>query len=195
MRIASFCYLAAAGEYSMHIHCICWGVSGRWRTLVQRLERTAAIPSPRRGQTLGACRMLTTSAADGTGGPSACIRARSLSCSALHPAALEQYLALTGGHRFSGSACPCRQRNHRVAETVAMCHGGRRWSSGPTPTAAAAETGRSRQVVPEYACFYPARSVKQLDRTEMSKTIFTRVTGCALHTRLLATPSTTRETP
>lgn len=34
-----------------------------------------------------------------------------------------------------------------------------------------------RQVVPECACFYTAKSVKQLDNTEMNKTIFTRLTG------------------
>ena len=93
---------------------------------------------------------------------------------ALHPAALSWYLAATGGHRFSGSVSHV-ERNHRVAESVAICMGAgvetRPFLLPPLQKQAI------RQVVPAYACFYPAKSVKQLDNTEMNKTIFTRLTG------------------
>ena len=93
---------------------------------------------------------------------------------AIHPAALAHYMNLTGGHRFSGSIGHV-ERNHRVAESVAIClAAGVEMRTFLLPPL---QKRTIRQIVPDYACFYPARSVKQLDHTEMSKTVFTRVTG------------------
>ena len=76
MRIASFCSWPLPGNF-LHIHCICWGVFALWKHWCIGWS----VPSnsaQRRGQTLGAVEC-SQSAADGTGGPSAFIRARSLS--------------------------------------------------------------------------------------------------------------------
>lgn len=92
----------------------------------------------------------------------------------LHPDAQAQYLALTGGHRFSGSAGHI-QRSHRVAEAVAMCQAAsiefRPYALPPL------QKQRIAQIVPAVPCFYNARSLKRLDQAEMNKTIFTRLTG------------------
>lgn len=93
---------------------------------------------------------------------------------ALHPAALEQYLTLSGGHRFSGSDAHI-QRNHRVAETLAVClEAGIEFRPYILPTL---QKQRIAQIVPALPAFYIARSLKRLDSTEMNKTIFTRLTG------------------
>ena len=92
----------------------------------------------------------------------------------LHPNARESYLAMTGGHRFSGSTAHVL-RNHRVAESVALC------------MAAGVEMRPYRlpklqkdsitKTVPAAPSFYMARQVKELEMGELSKTIFTRLTG------------------
>ena len=92
----------------------------------------------------------------------------------LHPDALGQYLDMTGGHRFSGSEAHV-QRNHRVAETLAVCLGaGIEFRPFILPPL---QKQRIARVVPAGASFYIARSLKRLDSTEMNKTIFTRLTG------------------
>lgn len=92
----------------------------------------------------------------------------------LHPAALEQYLVLSGGHRFSGSDGHI-QRNHRVAETLAMCmDAGVEFRPYVLPVL---QKQRIARIVPPAPVFYIAKSLKRLDSTEMNKTIFTRLTG------------------
>ena len=163
--------LAICGEYpyrSLHL----LGSVRTLEELVRRLEVVQHFRTPA-GADLGACKMLTTSGR----GDRRTIRLYKSALpfmQALHPAALSWYLAATGGHRFSGSASHV-ERNHRVAESVAICMGAgvetRPFLLPPLQKRAI------RQVVPAYACFYPAKSVKQLDNTEMNKTIFTRLTG------------------
>ena len=163
--------LAICGEYpyrSLHL----LGSVRTLEELVRRLEVVQHFRTPA-GADLGACKMLTTS---GRGNRRTIRLYRSALplLQALHPAALSWYLAATGGHRFSGSASHV-ERNHRVAESVAICMGAgvetRPFLLPPLQKQAI------RQIVPAYACFYPAKSVKQLDNTEMNKTIFTRLTG------------------
>ena len=163
--------LAVSGEYPMHsLHLL--GSSRALEDTVRRLENVQQFRSPS-GADLGTCKMLTTSGR----GDQRTIRLYKGALpllQSIHPAALTHYMLLTGGHRFSGSAGHV-ERNHRVAESVAVClAAGVEMRTFLLPSL---QKRAIRQVVPEYACFYPARSVKQLDRTEMSKTIFTRVTG------------------
>ena len=92
----------------------------------------------------------------------------------LHRDALGQYLALTGGHRFSSSVGHV-ERNHRVAETLAMCQGaGIEFCPYMLP---ALQKERIDQMLIKHPGFYIARSLKRLDTSEMNKTIFTRLTG------------------
>ena len=163
--------LAICGEYphrSLHL-------LGSVRTLESWSEgwKWCSTSAPPPGQTSATCKMLTTSGR----GNRRTIRLYKSALSllqALHPAALSWYLAATGGHRFSGSTSHV-ERNHRVAESVAICMGAgveTRPFLLPPPAEAGDPTGRAG-----ICCFYPAKSVKQLDNTEMSKTIFTRLTG------------------
>ena len=163
--------LAVTGEYPMRsLHLL--GSSRTLEDTVRRLENVQRFRLPS-GADLGSCKMLTTSGR----GDRRTIRLYKGALpllQAIHPAALAHYMLLTGGHRFSGSAGHV-ERNHRVAESVAIClTAGVEMRAFLLPPL---QKRTIRQVVPDYACFYPARFVKQLDHTEMSKTIFTRVTG------------------
>ena len=143
--------LAICGEYpyrSLHL----LGSVRTLEELVRRLEVVQHFRTPA-GADLGACKMLTTSGR----GNRRTIRLYKSALSllqALHPAALSWYLAATGGHRFSGSVSHV-ERNHRVAESVAICMGAgvetRPFLLPPLQKQAI------RQVVPAYACFYPAK--------------------------------------
>ena len=163
--------LAVTGEYPMRsLHLL--GSSRTLEDTVRRLENVQRFRSPS-GADLGSCKMLTTSGR----GDRRTIRLYKGALpllQAIHPAALAHYMNLTGGHRFSGSIGHV-ERNHRVAESVAIClAAGVEMRTFLLPPL---QKRTIRQIVPDYACFYPARSVKQLDHTEMSKTVFTRVTG------------------
>ena len=144
--------LAIAGEYPMRsLHLL--GSSRTLEDLVHRLEHVQDFRTST-GADLGSCKMITTSGR----GERRTIRLYKSALpllQTLHPAALAHYLDITRNHRFSGSAEHI-ERNHRVAETVAMC------------LVADVETR---------PFLYTAKSVKRLDHAEMNKTIFTRLTG------------------
>lgn len=163
--------LAICGEFphrSLHL----LGSVRTLEELVRRLEVVQHFRTPT-GADLGTCKMLTTSGR----GDRRTIRLYKSALpllQALNPAALDWYLATTGGHRFSGSASHV-ERNHRVAESVAVCMGaGVETRSFLLPPL---QKRAIQQIVPDGACFYQAKSVKQLDNAEMNKTIFTRLTG------------------
>lgn len=140
--------------------------------LVHRLEQTQQFRTED-GADLGCCRMLSVSGKRDR----RTIRLHKTALPllhALHPAALERYLTLSGGHRFSGSDAHI-QRNHRVAETLAVClEAGIEFRPYALPVL---QKQRIAQIVPVSPTFYIARSLKRLDSTEMNKTIFTRLTG------------------
>ena len=93
---------------------------------------------------------------------------------ALHPAALTYYLAMSNNHKFSGSEAHI-QRNHRVAESLAMClSAGVEFMPYALPPL---QKQQICQVVPDTPSFYIARDIKQLDQAELNKTSFTRLTG------------------
>lgn len=163
--------LSAAVEFpTRSLHLL--GSARSLETLVHRLEQPQHFRTED-GMGLGCCRMICVSGKRGE-------RTMRLYKSALpllqvlHPAALEQYLTLSGGHRFSGSDAHI-QRNHRVAETLAVCmEAGIEFRTYILP---ALQKQRIAQIVPASPAFYIARSLKRLDSTEMNKTIFTRLTG------------------
>lgn len=109
--------LAIAGEYPMRsLHLL-----GSSRTLEDLVHRLGHVQDFRTstGADLGSCKMITTSGR----GERRTIRLYKSALpllQTLHPAALAHYLDITRNHRFSGSAEHI-ERNHRVAETVAMC--------------------------------------------------------------------------
>jgi len=163
--------LAVSGEYpARSLHLL-----GNIRTLedmVRRLESTQQFRSST-GADLGAFKMLTVSGR----GERRTIRLYKNALpllQSLHPAALAHYMKATNAHHFSGSDGHI-QRNHRVAESVAMClSAGVELRPYLLPEL---QMQAIRRIVPETPCFYTAKSVKQLDNSEMNKTIFTRLTG------------------
>ena len=92
----------------------------------------------------------------------------------LHPDALDYYMAASGGHRFSGNSDHIL-RNHRVAESLVLC-----MASGAMALPyqlPPLQKSIIQHTVPTSPSFYIAREVKKLEKTELSKTIFTRLTG------------------
>lgn len=163
--------LSVAGEFPTRSMRLLGSVRSL-EALVYRLEHTQQFRSES-GADLGSCKMLSVSGKRDR----RTIRLHKTALpllDALHPAALEQYLALSGGHRFSSSDAHV-QRNHRVAETLAMCMGaGVEFRPYVLP---ALQKQRIVQIVPPSPAFYISRSLKRLDSTEMNKTIFTRLAG------------------
>lgn len=163
--------LAAAGEFPTRSLGLL-GNERSYETLVHRLETTRQFRSET-GAELGCYKLLTVS---GKGE----LRTIHLSKSAfsllqeLHPSALECYLGATNGHRFSGSRAHV-QRNHRVAESLAVClRAGAEVRPWVLP---ALQKKRIEHRVPSTPSFYLAKALKRLDGAEMNKTIFTRLTG------------------
>lgn len=95
----------------------------------------------------------------------------------LHPAAVDYYLSAFRNHAFSGKRGDI-ERNHRVAETLAMM-----FSSGieiRPYLLPRLQTEHIEPTVGDTPCFYPSRIVKKLDGDSMNKTGFTRMTGLLL---------------
>lgn len=92
----------------------------------------------------------------------------------LYPGALQTYLRVTRQHRFAGGTEHVG-RNHRIAETTAMC-----MMAGieirPSFLAPLATATQPYTTAPS---FYLARFLKQ-ELTGLNKTIFTRITGMLL---------------
>ena len=94
--------------------------------------------------------------------------------SVLHPDVLDYYMTASGGHRFSGNSDHVL-RNHRVAESLALCMGsGAEVLPYQLPPL---QKSVIQHTVPTLPSFYIAREVKRLEKSELSKTIFTRLTG------------------
>lgn len=77
-------------------------------------------------------------------------------------------------NHYSGGTAH-RERNHRVAEAVAMCmRAGLEYRPYALP---ALQNEQLMRVVPEYPSFYLAKSLKQIGQIEQNKTMFTRMVG------------------
>lgn len=90
----------------------------------------------------------------------------------------EYYLSAFWNHKFPGDAAH-KERNHRVAEVVAMCM---RANIAYIPYLL--PTLQNREicaVIPKYPVFYLAKNIKRIGEEEINKTMFTRLTG-ALYT-------------
>lgn len=163
--------LSAAGEIpSSSLHLL--GNERSYEALVHRLETVQRFRTED-GSDLGAYKLLTVSGRRDRRTIRLYRGALPL-LATLHPAALEHYLAATGGHRFSGNDAHV-QRSHRVAETLALCMAAgvemRPYVLPPL------QKRDIRHTIPTSPSFYIARDLKRLDSTELNKTIFTRLTG------------------
>jgi len=96
----------------------------------------------------------------------------------LHPGLLGWYLAEWGGHKFTGDPFHI-ERNHRVAEVLALC-----MAAGVEVrpyTLPALQKSSISLVVPDSPCFYIARDLKRVGGNETNKTAYTRTTGALFY--------------
>lgn len=96
----------------------------------------------------------------------------------IHPHAYRYYMASFYNHRFPGDASH-RERNHRVAEAVAVC-----MAAGAEPRAYLLPSLQNREIartVPDEAVFYLARDIKKISAAEQNKTMFTRTVGAIFY--------------
>ncbi|MEG0768042.1 MAG: hypothetical protein RR482_10025, partial [Clostridia bacterium] len=167
--------LSVAGEFPMSGLSIL-GNPRTLRELVHRLENWQDVEVSWSGKQYHT-RLLSIS---GKRGPMRNIRLHKSALpllDELHPAALEYYLSAFRNHTFSGKRGDI-ERNHRVAETLAMM-----LSTGVEMRPyllPRLQTERIEPTVGATPCFYPSRMVKKLDGDSMNKTGFTRMTGLLL---------------
>ena len=96
----------------------------------------------------------------------------------LYPGLLGWYMDIFRQHTFSNDRFHT-DRNHRVAEALAMCMAaGAETRSYALPALQKSGIGR---VVPGSPCFYIARDLKRAGSSETSKTAFTRVAGALFY--------------
>lgn len=167
--------LSVAGEFPMSGLSIL-GNPRTMRELIHRLEDRQEIEASWSGKRYCA-RLLSI---NGKRGPMRNIRLHKSALpilAELHLAALEYYLSAYRNHTFSGKRGDI-ERNHRVAETLAMM-----FSSGieiRPYLLPRLQTEHIEPTVGDMPCFYPSRIVKKLDGDSMNKTGFTRMTGLLL---------------
>lgn len=96
----------------------------------------------------------------------------------LHPGAYEYYMENFWNHHFPGDAAH-RDRNHRVAEAVALCaNAGVEVLPYDLPKLQQEEI---RKVTPNYPALYLARDIKKAFPGEEKKTLFTRAVGALFY--------------
>ena len=96
----------------------------------------------------------------------------------LHPDAYEYYMESFWNHHFPGDAAH-RDRNHRVAEAVALCAtAGVEVLPYDLPRLQQEEI---RKVTPNYPALYLARDMKKAFPGEEKKTLFTRAVGALFY--------------
>lgn len=92
----------------------------------------------------------------------------------VYPGAYRYYMDAFWNHRFPGDAAH-RERNHRVAETAAMCM--RAGMEARPYLLPRLQNETRRIVIPSDPALYLAKDIKRVGGTEMNKTMFTRMTG------------------
>ena len=96
----------------------------------------------------------------------------------LHPGAYEYYMENFWNHHFPGDAAH-RDRNHRVAEAVALCaNAGVEVLPYDLPKLQQEEI---RKVTPDFPTLYLARDIKKAFPGEEKKTLFTRAVGALFY--------------
>ena len=88
--------------------------------------------------------------------------------------ALPSYLMASKNHKFTGNIKNI-ERNHRVAEVVAMCmRMGMEFRPYMLPPL---QNERILSIIPSDTVFYPSKTLKSIGQVEMNKTMFTRIVG------------------
>jgi len=96
----------------------------------------------------------------------------------LSPGLQDWYLSAFDGHKFTGDPFHI-WRNHRVAETVALCMAAG-VETRPYALPVLQKTAITR-IIPNSPCFYIARDLKRFGHDSSNKTDFTRITGALFY--------------
>lgn len=94
----------------------------------------------------------------------------------LHPNMLDDYMTRSFNHHFPGNKYHI-DRNHRVAESVAMFM--RAGIESRPYTLPKLQNECITKLIPNTPCFYLAKDLKHLGEGEVNKTMFTRMVGTA----------------
>lgn len=145
----------------------------RWyKELVHKLSERQTIVNIESGEKLD-CKLFNISG-KGSGKTIRLTRSALPILNWISPAALPSYLAFTSNHSFCGSE-KNKERNHRVAEAVAMCmRMGMEFRPYMLPPL---QNERILSVIPNDTVFYPSKILKAIGQVEMNKTMFTRIVG------------------
>lgn len=92
----------------------------------------------------------------------------------LHTDAYRYYMSAFWNHRFPGDVSH-RERNHRVAETVAICM--KAGIEARPYLLPKLQNERRLSIIPGYPVYYLGKDIKRVGGVEMNKTMFTRMTG------------------
>ncbi len=169
--------LSVVGEYPVRsLHLL--GNERSYKALVHRLTSVNTIRNPVTSAEL-TCRVLTISGKAGYKS----IRLYKAALPILEwisDKSLPQYMHSFWNHHFPGDLSHI-ERNHRVAEAVAMCMQSKIiYEPGKLPELQGREL---RSVIPRQKCFYFAKRIKTINPGELSKTIFTRLVGAVFYDR------------
>lgn len=145
----------------------------RWyKELVHKLSEKQTIVNIESGENLG-CKLFSVSG-KGSGKTIRLTRSALPILEWICPAALSSYLVFSSNHSFCGSE-KNKERNHRVAEAVAMCmRMGMEYRPYMLPPL---QNKNILSVVPSDTVFYPSKTLKSVGQIEMNKTMFTRIVG------------------
>lgn len=166
--------LSVVGEYPINSVKLL-GNERVYKTLIRRLTKPERIREPLTQKEL-TTRLFTVSG----GGTTRAVRLYKAALPILEwLGALEYYEASFWNHRFPGDPSH-RERNFRVAESVAMCmRAGIEFRPYLLPVL---QNRILCSVVPNTPSFYPAKYIKKLGEAEMNKTVFTRMVGALFAT-------------
>ena len=145
----------------------------RWyKELVHKLSKRQTIVNIESGEKLD-CKLINISG-KGSGKTIRLTRSALPILRWISPDALPSYLILTKDHKFSGDASHI-ERNHRVAESIAMCmRMGMEFRPYMLPHL---QNERILSIIPSDTVFYPSKTLKSVGQVEMNKTMFTRIVG------------------
>lgn len=163
--------LSVVGEYpysSLHL----LGNERWFRKMVHKISEKQTIYNSESGETM-ICKLINVSG-KGAGKTIRLYKAALPILEWISPKALPAYLYSFRNHTFPGTEAHI-ERNHRVAEAVAMCMRTRiEYRPYILPQL---QNDTICSVIPGETVFYPSRCLKSVGCTEMNKTMFTRMVG------------------
>ena len=163
--------LSLVGEFPHHSRHLL-GNKDVYKTIINRLTKTHTFCNVVTGDTM-TCKLLTVSG-NGTSKTIRFFKGALPILTWLHPDAYEHYMEITRNHTFPGSI-KNKERNHRMAEVIAMCV-----RAGIEVRPYLLTKFQFEKLAPvrlSEASMYLAKDLKKLGEMEFNKTMFTRMVG------------------